>query len=78
MIAATSIGLGLIAFLLRSPVAYALVSTLILLAFGAASIYCGHAAFLLLGEAILFYNVGILASLAVLTLSSARRRRMQG
>jgi hypothetical protein len=79
VIAATSIGLGLIAVQLRSAVAYALISTLILLAFGAAVVTTsGSALFSLLAEAILCYNLGIGASLAVMAMLMARRQTKQG
>ena len=76
MISATSIALGMIAVQLRSVVAYALISTLIFIAFGAAVLTSGGAAkWLLLLLSVLLFNVGIAAEVMVLTLFEVLRRR---
>lgn len=79
MIAATSIGLGLIAVQLRSVLAYTIISTMILLSFGAAVILSsGSAKFSLLIEAILCYNFGIGISLTVMFMLMNRRHEKRG
>ena len=76
MISATSIALGMIAVQLRSVVAYALISTLIFIAFGAAVLTSGGAAkWLLLLLSVLLFNVGIAAQATVLTPCEVLRRR---
>ena len=76
MISATSIALGMIAVQLRSVVAYAVISTLIFIAFGAAVLTsAGAAKWLLLFQSVLLFNVGIAAEVMVLTLFEVVRRR---
>lgn len=78
MISATSIALGMIAVQLRSAVAYAVISTLIFIAFGAAVLMSGGAAkWLLLLLSVLLFNVGIAAEVIFLTLIEVVRRRRQ-
>ncbi len=78
MISMTSIALGMIAVQLRSAVAYALISTLICAAFGAAVLVSGSAVhWLLLLQSVLLFNLGIAAEIVVLTvIETARRRRL--
>ncbi|HWU62075.1 MAG TPA: hypothetical protein VN112_08650 [Ensifer sp.] len=80
MISAISIALGLIVVQLRSAVAYAVISTFIFVAFGAAVFASGGMAnWLLLLQAVLLYNLGIAAEVILLTvLEVVRRRRAQG
>ncbi len=78
MITATSIALGIIAVQLRSALAYALISTFIFLAFGAAVVMSGGVAkWLLLGQSVLLFNLGIAADVIVMTLFEVVRRRRQ-
>ena len=78
MISVTSIALGIIAVQLRSAVAYALISTFIFVAFGAAVLVSGGAAhWLLLLQSVLLFNLGIAGEVVVLTLlETVRRRRL--
>lgn len=80
MISATSIALGMIAVQLRSALAYALISTFIFLAFGAAVLMSGGVAkWLLLGQSVLLFNLGIAVEVIVLTLFEVfRRRQLRG
>lgn len=80
MISATSIALGMIAVQLRSALAYALISTFIFLAFGAAVFMSGGVAkWLLLGQSVLLFNLGIAVEVIVLTLFEVfRRRQLRG
>lgn len=78
MIAATSIALGLIAGALRSVIAYALISCLILAAFaGAVFASGGGALYLLLGVAILAFNSGIGLYLMGVAIVMARRQAIK-
>jgi hypothetical protein len=78
VITATSIALGIIAVQLRSALAYALISTFIFLAFGAAVVMSGGVAkWLLLGQSVLLFNLGIAADVIVMTLFEVVRRRRQ-
>jgi hypothetical protein len=78
VISATSIALGMIAVQLRSVVAYAVISTFIFAAFGAAVLMSGGMAkWLLLGQSVLLFNLGIAAEVIVLTLFEVFRRRRQ-
>lgn len=78
MISATSIALGMIAVQLRSAVAYAVISTFIFIAFGAAVFMSGGLAqWLLLLQSVLLFNLGIAAEVVFLTLFEVLRRRRQ-
>ena len=76
MIAAISIALGLIAMQLRSALAYALLSFAIFVSFAAASVLSsGDTRWLLLGESVLCFNLGIGLYLMVMTTVEALRRQ---
>lgn len=78
MIAATSIALGFVAVQLRSVVAYAIISTIILMTFLAAVIFSGgNAQWLLLGQSVLFFNLGMVLDVVLLTFVETLRRRRQ-